>query len=127
MYNINVDVENDLVTIELEGFWTESEFARFITDQNAAHSQLQCRIGQHSLLCDLTKLDVIGKDVAARITTDLNSEGTRDAKWIAIAVGSTLLKLQMQRLLTRSNAQIFDDLNTAREWLLFNSVNENNN
>jgi hypothetical protein len=123
MYNITVDAENDLVSIQLEGFWTESEFEQFIVDHHSALNRLQCRIGKHLLLCDLTKLNVVAKDVAARITTDLNSQGPRDAEWIAIAVNSALLKLQMQRLLTRSNAQIFDDVKTAREWLLSSANN----
>lgn len=117
MYNINVDTETDLIIIELEGFWTESDFEKFIVDQHEALSKLECRIGKHRLLCDLSKLNVVAQDVAARISTDLNSQGPRDAEWIAIVVSSALLKLQMQRLLMRSNAKIFDDVASAKEWL----------
>jgi hypothetical protein len=51
----------------------------------------------------------------------LNSQGLRDAEWLAIVISSALLKLQMRRLLTRSNAKIFDDIATAREWFLTSS------
>jgi hypothetical protein len=118
MYKITVDIENNLVELELEGFWTESEFETFIAEQHTALNKLHCRVGRHLLLCDLTSLNVVAQDVAARVTTDLNSQGPRDAEWIAIVISSALLKLQMQRLLTRSNAQIFDDVAKAREWLL---------
>jgi hypothetical protein len=121
MYKITLDVENDLVELELEGFWTESEFEIFIAEQHAALKKLRCQIGKHLLLCDLTKLNVVAQDVAAQVTTDLNSQGPRDAEWLAIVISSALLKLQMQRLLTRSNAQIFDDVEAAREWLMSSS------
>lgn len=121
MYKIKVDTELNLVTIELEGFWTESDFEKFIADQHAALSKLKCRIGKHRLLCDLNKLNVVAQDVARRVTTELNSQGPRDAEWLAISVSSALLKLQIQRLLTRSNARIFDDVVGAQEWLLSSS------
>jgi hypothetical protein len=121
MYSITVDVENDLIAIELEGFWTESDFEQFMVDEHAALNRLQCQIGKHILLCDLTKLNVVAQDVGTRIATDLNSQGPRDAEWIAIIIKSALLKLQMQRLLTRSNAHIFEDVKSAREWLLTSS------
>jgi hypothetical protein len=121
MYKIELDLANDLVELELEGFWTESEFEKFIAEQHAALNKLQCQIGRHLLLCDLTKFSVVAQDVAARVTKDLNSQGPRDAEWLAIVIGSALLRLQMQRLLTRSNAQIFDDITSAREWLLTSS------
>ena len=121
MYKIGLDLTNDLVELDLQGFWTESEFDQFIVDERAALNKLQCQIGKHVLLCDLTNLNVVAQDVGTRIATDLNSQGPRDAEWIAIVINSALLKLQFQRLLTRSNAQIFDEATTAREWLLSSS------
>jgi hypothetical protein len=124
MYNITVEPEIDLVTIELEGFWSEEKFKTFIAEQHESLALLKCRPGNHLLLCDLTKFNVVAQDVAPRIAIDLNSQGPRDAEWIAIAVSSALLKLQMQRLLTRTNAQIFDDVRSAREWLVSSSRTE---
>jgi hypothetical protein len=121
MYKITLNIENDLVELELEGFWTESDFQKFIAEQHTALNKLRCQIGKHLLLCDLTKLNVVAQDVAARVATELNSQGPRDAEWLAIVISSALLKLQMQRLLTRSNAQIFDDVTAARQWLLSSS------
>ena len=117
MYDIMVESENNLIIVALEGFWSESDFERFIADQHAAHSQLKCPIGKHLLLCDLTKLNVSTSNVAERSAVDLNSEGPRDAQRVAIVISSALLKLQMLRLLTRANAKIFDDISSAREWL----------
>jgi hypothetical protein len=118
MYKIIVNPEKNLIELELEGFWAESHFEQFMADEQAALQRLRCPIGKHRLLCDLSNLKVIAQNVAARIAQDLNSQGPRDAEWIAIVVSAPLLKLQMQRLLTRSNAQIFDDFASAREWLL---------
>jgi hypothetical protein len=121
MYKIKLDIETDLVELQLEGFWTESEFEQFTAEQHSALKKLKCLVGKHILLCDLTKLNVVAQDVGDRIGADLNSQGLRDAEWLAIVISSALLKLQMQRLLTRSNAQIFDDITSAREWLLTSS------
>jgi hypothetical protein len=121
MYKITLDEERDLVELELGGFWTENDFEQFIADEHAALRKLLCPVGKHLLLCDLTKLNVVAQEVGARIARDLNSQGPRDAEWIAIVISSVLLKLQMQRLLTRSNAQIFDDIESARNWLLESS------
>jgi hypothetical protein len=83
-------------------------FKSFISEQRSSLLKLKCKPGEHLLLCDLTKFD-------------LNSQGSRDAKRIAISASSALLKLQMQRLLTRTNARIFDDVKSGEEWLISSS------
>jgi hypothetical protein len=121
MHTITVEEDLDFITVVLEGFWSQDDFNKFIDDQYAARKRLKCAAGQHVLLCDLTKLKVFTQDLANYIAPELNSKGTYDAEWMAIAVSSVLLKLQVQRILTRPNSQVFDDLNSARNWLLESS------
>jgi hypothetical protein len=121
MYSIELDLDRNLVRAELEGFWTSSDFENFIADEHIAVSKLRCPVGKHILLCDLSKLNVVGQDVVPHIIADMNSQGLRDAAWIAIVIQSALLKIQMQRLITRPNMAIFDTALQAEEWLLSES------
>jgi hypothetical protein len=121
VYKIEVDIDRNLIKAELEGFWTADDFEQFIADEQAAISKLKCPAGKHILLCDLSKLNVVAQDVAAHIVTELNSEGPRDAAWVAIVIHSPLLKMQMQRLITRSNISIFDNYIDAEKWILSES------
>jgi hypothetical protein len=118
MYNVVAEVEKSLIKTQLEGFWSQSDFERFMADEQAALAQLRCGPGKHILLCDLTKLNVVSQEMGALIGKELNSEGPRDAAWIAIVITSALLKMQIQRLLTRPNAIIFDNETDAMTWLL---------
>jgi hypothetical protein len=121
MYKIEVDIDRNLIKAELEGFWTADDFEQFIADEQAALSKLKCPAGKHILLCDLSKLNVVAQDVVGHIVTDLNSQGPRDAAWVAIVIHSPLLKMQMQRLITRSNMVIFDDYIEAEKWIFLES------
>ena len=121
MYSIQVDVDRNLVRAELEGFWTSNDFERFMADEHAALGKLSCPTGKHILLCDLSKLNVVAQNVVPHIVTDMNSQGPGDAAWIAIVIQSALLKIQMQRLITRPNMMIFDTAPQAEEWLLAES------
>ncbi len=118
MYKINLDIDKNLVEVELEGFWSASDFDLFIKNEYAALSQLKCQPGDHILLCDLTRLNVSAPEVAAYMGPDLNSQGSKDAKFIALVVSSMLLRMQLQRLITRDNIMFFEDIETARAWLL---------
>jgi hypothetical protein len=121
MYNISIDLAKDLVHVELEGFWAESDFSKFMDELHGALTKMHCKPGAHILLCDLTKLNVMSQDIVSYVMSELNSEGPQDAKWIAIVVGTALLKLQIQRILLRPNAKIFDDVGSAHEWLMVSS------
>lgn len=121
MYKIEVDIDRNLIKAELEGFWTADDFEHFIADEQAALSKLKCPAGKHIVLCDLSKLNVVAQDVATHIIAELNSQGPRDAAWVAIVIQSTLLKMQMQRLITRSNMMIFDSYSESEAWLLLES------
>ena len=121
MYNIEVDVDRNLIITDLEGFWTSDDFQNFIADERAALSKLRCAVGKHILLCNLSKLNVVAQDVVSHIVAELNSQGPRDAAWIAIVIHSALLRMQIQRLITRSNIEIFDETAKAEEWLLSES------
>ena len=121
MYKIEIDVDRNLIKAELEGFWTADDFEHFIADEQKALSKLKCLAGKHILLCDLSKLNVVAQDVASHLVTELNSQGPRDAAFVAIVIHSTLLKMQMQRLITRSNMVIFDDYIEAEKWILSES------
>jgi hypothetical protein len=117
MYRIELDVDRHLVKVEMEGFWSSSDFDEFMKNEHAELSRLRCRPGDHILLCDLTKLNVVTAEVAERISRDLNSQGSKDAKWLALVTNSMLLKMQMQRMMTRDNAMIFDGVGAAEAWL----------
>lgn len=117
MYKIELDVERHFVKIEMEGFWSSDDFDIFMKNEHAELSKLRCRPGDHILLCDLTKLNVVAAEVTDRIGIDLNSQGRKDAKWIALVMSSMLLKMQMQRLIARPNIMLFDDVETAQAWL----------
>lgn len=118
MYKIRLNLDWHLVKVEMEGFWSSSDFDTFIKNEHAELSNLRCPPGEHILLCDLTKLNVVTSEVAHRISIDLNSQGSRDAKWIALVMSSVLLKMQMQRLITRPNIKLFDQIDAAQAWLL---------
>jgi hypothetical protein len=121
MYSIEVDLDRNLVRAELEGFWTSGDFEKFMADEHAAVAKLRCPIGKHILLCDLSKLNVVAQDIVPHIVADMNSQGSRDAAWIAIVIQSALLKIQMQRLIARPNMMIFDSALQAEDWLLTES------
>lgn len=122
MHKIDIDIENNLLRVELEGFWTSSDFDIYISDELEAITQLRCPPGKHLMLCDLTNLNVVSQDLVENVVIELNSTGPEDPEWIAIVCKSALLKLQFQRLLTRPRAMIFHDAIDAEHWLLSRST-----
>jgi hypothetical protein len=80
MYKINLDVDRNLVKVEMEGFWSSSDFDEFMKNEHAELSKLRCQPGEHIVLCDMTKLNVVTAEVAERISRDLNGQRTKDAK-----------------------------------------------
>jgi hypothetical protein len=49
MYQIFVEPDKNLIHAELEGFWSEADFVRFLADEQTAREKLRCPAGKHIL------------------------------------------------------------------------------
>lgn len=121
MHKIKIDTERSIITLFVEGFQAIDDFQSIMADLVAARRNLTCASGKHILICDFTGLKVIAQDDVIAVASELNSQGLHDAEWLAIILSSALLKLQFQRILTRSNAGIFDTKDDAWDWLFTSS------
>ncbi len=108
----------DLVRIELSGFFQCADILAFQNARDHAHRQLTCKANQHLTLVDITGMQIQSQEAVEGFRA-LLTDPTYTSKRIAIVVGKTLARMQIQRAAAGRNVSYFtDDITAARSWLL---------
>lgn len=121
-FSISVDRSNSALLIAMSGFFDQDEVAAFVTVLNLKLDQLRCGANEHLTLCDVSAMSIQTQDIVAAFSRVVGNGPLRSKK-LAFVTGSSLARMQTQRLTGREGVRFFTDVDTAKEWL-FSSTEE---
>jgi hypothetical protein len=114
MFSVTPDPARRLVRATLTGFFTVDEVAAFAAAEQAAARALGP--GPFDLLVETPDGTAQAQDVAGAFRT-LAETATVRATRIAVACESSLLRLQLRRILTGDTVAVFENRHDAESWL----------
>ncbi len=115
-YRIACEPERDLVRITMSGFFSVEQVQEFATARAEHYAQLRCPPNQHLTLCDASQMRIQTQEVVAAFARVVQIPEFRSRK-LAIIVGSSLARIQTQRVSEREGVQLFRSVSDAEEWL----------
>lgn len=116
-YSLSVDVEQSLVFIELQGFFTPEEIARFNQDRRAAYKRLKSAPHQHVTLVDMRQTQIQSQEAVTGFA-DCMADPTTRSRRIAFIISPSLARLQVKRAVGARDAGYFLTEEEAKAWLL---------
>lgn len=114
MYAIDVDPSLNLLTLELSGFLSVEEIARCMGEMGAAFRH-HCMKPGYLMLVDTSACDVQLQAVLGAFKT--HAAAFPKARRIAVVNTSSLIRMQVRRVLTQSYMRLFGTVAQARTWL----------
>lgn len=122
-FTIELDPARDLVRIRLSGFFSVDDVARFQAELLLAHRRLACsRRGGPLTINDISDMAIQSQDVVARWGAFLADPAHRSRR-LAFVVGSTLARMQLQRVIGGRDAKVFTAADEAEQWLFAEAAN----
>lgn len=116
-FEIHVDEVAGIVRTVLRGFWTIEDMQAFGRGMLEAVGPVARGHVVFGLLSDATAFKIQSVEVSEAFAR-MMAQGSRIHRGpTAIAVGSTLNKLQAERLFTDPGVRIFMDFGEARRWI----------
>lgn len=114
MYRVTVDPVRRLIRASLCGFFSSEEVAAFAVEEQAAARALGP--GPFDLLIETAGGMTQAQDVVTAFQRLAETAEVKAAR-IAVACESSLLRLQLRRILTSDKVAIFEGLPDAEAWL----------
>lgn len=116
-FTIELDHARDLVRIRLSGFFSTDDVDRFQAELLLAHRRLGCgRRGGPLTINDISDMAIQSQDVVARWGAFIADPAHRSRR-LAFVVGSTLARMQLQRVIAGRDAKVFTAADEAERWL----------
>lgn len=115
-FTIDVDPARDLVRIAMTGFFALEDIERFVQARAEAHHALTCGPNEHLSLADLRGFKIQSREVIEQFGVLLAAPEYRSRR-LAFVLEPTLLRSQVQRLITHRTARCFDSPANAEAWL----------
>lgn len=123
MFVFKVDEQKKLVRLEVSGIMSVSEAEKLNEEILANASAARRQFGSFRLLVDARLFPVQPADTASSFNPP--SEVLKgDSDRYAVVVGSSLSKLQADRILGDARTRTFSSLNEAESWLLAHHPSE---
>lgn len=116
-YAMQCQPELDLIRIQLSGFFSVADVEAFAAAREFYHAQLRCGANQHLTLCDASGMRIQTQEVVGAFTR-IVADPRYMSRRLALVVGSSLTRLQTQRVVSRSSVRLFRDPGEAESWLL---------
>jgi hypothetical protein len=120
-HSVTVDPGRLLVDVRLRGLVSPEDASWIAEDVRAAVRSLGDKVGQHVTLYDASQVPVVPPATIEMIQATWSNPAVRAlwARKVAYVASSALGRMQVQRLReARADIAIFDDRETALEWLL---------
>ncbi|MBO9574809.1 MAG: STAS/SEC14 domain-containing protein [Sphingobium sp.] len=117
MFNFAFEPDNGILTVKVVGNWTLPEVDRYAREAGPQFSDARKRTGHLRLLIDLLDTVVLSQ----AIIEPLGKAGMQYSKpddRVALVVNSTLMKMQMRRMIGNAPTPIFLSLTEATDWLV---------
>lgn len=116
-YTIDVQPSLNLVKIKMGGFYNEPDIHAFRFTLTEKMRSLRCGANQHLTLCNVVDMKIQLQAIVDAFSKVVGDPRFR-SKRLAFVTGSTLARMQTQRLTTREGVAFFTDEAEARAWLL---------
>ncbi|MDP1026246.1 hypothetical protein Q5H91_03395 [Sphingomonas sp. KR1UV-12] len=105
-----------MIAISLGGFFTVADVEAFGRELAAQRRLLRCARNQHLTLCDVSAMKIQTQEVVAAFAA-LAGDPAGQSRRMAMIVGSSLARLQTQRVASRDATAMFRDAASAEDWL----------
>ena len=118
MHNLIIDASYNLVKVELSGMLTPGDVERYGADLKSRFTMGKLRPGYRMLL-DVSKCCIQPQETIAAFQRHV--AGAPKSERIAIVTGSSVIRMQVRRVMTQSYAKLFTDRAQAFHWLMQNN------
>ncbi|HZV58406.1 MAG TPA: STAS/SEC14 domain-containing protein [Sphingobium sp.] len=119
MFNFTFDPAGGILRVRVVGSWTLPEVERYAREARERFIAARQRAGLLRLLVDLSETDILSQIVIDPLAKAGMQYSHPDDR-VALVVSSTLLKLQMRRMMGDAPAAIFASADEAAAWLASN-------
>lgn len=117
MYAIDTDVERRMFWVTARGFWSVTTITTFSTEMLARYTAARVRHGPFAVLTDVRDMPIQTSETIDKVGM-LVSQGLKlTAAPLVLVVGSTLAKMQAERVMGAPNCRVFTDMDAAQTWL----------
>ena len=117
MFNFVYDQTAGVLQVRVNGSWTISEVERYAREAGARFNAARKESGSLRYLIDLTGAHVLSQELMDPLAKAGMQYSQADDR-VALVVGSTLLKIQMRRMLGEAPVPIFLSVKEGMDWLL---------
>ncbi|MBO9669650.1 MAG: hypothetical protein J7485_03950 [Sphingobium sp.] len=117
MFNFSFDSTAGVLQVRVAGSWTAAEVERYAREARVQFTDARKKAGNLRLLIDLGAAHVLSQELMDPLAKAGMQYSQPDDR-VAMVVGSTLLKLQMRRMLGEAPVPIFLSATEAMNWML---------
>lgn len=117
MFNFSFDPSVGVLQVSVAGSWTAAEVERYAREARVQFTDARKTVGNLRLLIDLGAAHVLSQELMDPLAKAGMQYSQPDDR-VAMIVGSTLLKLQMRRMLGEAPVPIFLSATEAMSWML---------
>ena len=114
-YHIDLLERGVLVSSTLVGFFNLSDVADYVRDAERVIHAVYHRHGQYRMILDVSGCAIQSQDVIGAFITHVGRMPISSRS--AIVVGSSIVRMQVRRVMDRPNAALFEDRDAALAWL----------
>lgn len=106
MFQFTFDASAGILQVKVEGSWTLSEVERYGREAGVQFAQARKRAGHLRLLIDISGADILSQALMDPLAK-AGMQYSRADDRVALIVASTLMKMQMKRMLGEAPVPIF--------------------
>ena len=117
MFNFSFDPSAGILQVRVAGSWTMSEIERYAREAGPQFTAARRDAGLLRLLLDLQSANILSQEMMDPLAR-AGMQYSRADDRVALVVQSTLLKLQMRRMLGEAPIPIYLSTREATAWLL---------
>ena len=103
------------MSLNLGGFFTLADVEAYARDASRTVAECIRRHGQYRVLLDVSDCAIQAQDVIAAFIAHIQRQPV--AERTAIVVGSSVIRMQVRRVMDRPNVAVFEDMTAAMAWV----------
>ncbi|MAW98547.1 MAG: hypothetical protein CMN72_02660 [Sphingomonas sp.] len=116
-FRIIADCSNNLIDLQIGGFYSQSDVMRFSAAYDDALTRLDCGPNEHLTLVDMRGMQ-IQPQTSVGAFRDILSDPHKRSRRLAFVVATSLSRMQIKRAAEGRDARYFTEIEAARAWLL---------
>lgn len=117
MFDFTFEDETGILRVTIFGAWTASEVHRFGHDAEGRFAGARAKVGHLRMLIDCSRGFVCPQELVEPLA-DAGLQYARHDDRVALVVTSSLMKIQIKRMMGNAPSNMFISDNAARMWLL---------